>query len=75
MTIIDDRGTPLPDGHPLKGTQNIFGVRKPEPSSSVSTNELTLPPEEGSGLDPEQEPKAPARETGRRRVVIPPLRL
>ena len=57
MTIIDDRGTPLPDGHPLKGTQSIFGGKRPESSSSVSTNELELPPEEGSGLTTKQEPK------------------
>lgn len=57
MTIIDDRGAPLPDGHPLKGSQNIFGVKRPESSSSVSANESALPPEEESGLTPEQEPK------------------
>jgi len=58
MTIIDDRGAPLPDGHPLKRTQNSFGVKRPESLSSVSTNEPALPPEEGSGLTPGQEPEA-----------------
>jgi hypothetical protein len=58
MTIIDDRGTPLPDGHPLKGTQNSFGVKRRESSSSVSTNELAPLAGEGSGLTPEQEPEA-----------------
>lgn len=57
MTIIDDRGTPLPDGHPLKGTQSIFGGMRPESSSTVSTNELEPFPEEGSGPTTEQEPK------------------
>jgi hypothetical protein len=58
MTIIDDRGAPIPDGHPLKGTQNSFGVKRPDSSSSVSPNESALFPEEGSGLTPEQEPGA-----------------
>jgi hypothetical protein len=58
MTIIDDRGTPLPDGHPFKGTQNDFGVKRPVSSPSASTQDPALSPEQEPALPPEQEPKA-----------------
>jgi hypothetical protein len=57
MTIIDDRGTPLPDGHPLKETQSILGGKRPESPSTVSTDKLELPPEEGPGPTTKQGPK------------------
>lgn len=36
---INPKGTPLPDGHPFKGTRIIFGGKRPDLSGKNSTPE------------------------------------
>lgn len=46
MTIIDHKGTLLPDGHPLKGTQNVSGADQPVSLSNAFPKE-PAPPRRG----------------------------
>jgi hypothetical protein len=43
MSIIDYGAMRLPDGHPLKGTQNNFGAKQSESSSNAVPQEPTPP--------------------------------
>jgi hypothetical protein len=58
MTIIDESGGPLPDGHPLKGLQNILGARRPAVPSSASPQQPSRSPEREPAQSREQKPQA-----------------
>ena len=45
MTIIAGKGALLSDGHPLKGTQNVFGANHSVSSSNALPKEPALPPQ------------------------------
>ncbi len=50
MPVIDNRGKPLDDNHPFKGTRIVFGTKRPEPSSPPSKAEAT----DSRGYRPEE---------------------
>lgn len=45
MTVIDESGGPLPDGHPLKGLQNTPGAKRPAAPSGASPQQPAPVPE------------------------------
>ena len=58
MTIIDDRGGWLPDGHPLKGMHNILGAKRPG-SPADSPSEQSAPPPEGDQAQSREQDSQP----------------
>jgi hypothetical protein len=55
MTIIDESGGPLPDGHPFKGMQNISGAKRPAAPSDTSPQQPATPPDGDQTRSREQE--------------------
>lgn len=58
MTIIDEKGGRLPDGHPLKGLQNISGAKQPATPPDASPRQPALSPERDPPQSQKQKPKA-----------------
>jgi hypothetical protein len=58
MTIIDESSGPLPDGHPLKGLQNIPGAKRAATPSDGSLRQPAPPPEREPAPSRERESKA-----------------
>ena len=58
MTIIDDRGDPVPDGHPLKGLPDIPGAKRPGSPPGAPPQQPAPPAERGPAQSKEQKSQA-----------------